>query len=261
MVSALIPVFNHARFLRDAVLSVLRCAAVDEVLLVDDGSGDGSADLIASLAATHPRVQDLSEHSPGNRGAHARLNQLVEAARNEWVAVLNSDDLFAPGRFDALTRAMLRGTVDFFFGDLFIIDAQGTVVGQKRAYFNPEYDFPSRPSPISDWRPLLFNQNFVATTSNMIFTKTLHEKVGGFSVRRYCHDWEFALRASLLGRCLYVPHYLTCYRIHGANTIPADRQPSAREVSEMFGDVLADFPDIRDDPDAAANLRGNPYLS
>jgi hypothetical protein len=66
---------------------------------------------------------------------------------------------------------------------------------------------------------LLSEQNHLVTTSNMVFRKNLHARLGGFRSYRYVHDWDFALRAMLLGRPAYVPRFLTCYRLHGHNTI------------------------------------------
>jgi glycosyltransferase involved in cell wall biosynthesis len=261
VISVVIPVFNHADFLAAAVLSALRSRMVSEILLVDDGSSDQSPAVIASLAALHPRVRDLTEPQGGNRGAHQRLNQLVTSARNEWVAVLNSDDAFAPARFESVVPAMRRGAADFFFGDIIIVDDAGKAIGQKRGYLDPEYPFPTAvDEEVRDWRPLLFCQNFVATTSNLVFTKSLHTKVGGFAPRRYCHDWEFILRSAVLGRGTYVPQYFTCYRVHGANTISEAKQDVVSEVREMFEDVLGDFPDVQNDPEIRVNLAANRYL-
>ena len=130
MFSALMPVYNHAKYLKPAVMSVLKSPLVDELLLVDDGSTDGSAAVVATLAARYPgRVRDLSQRTQGNRGAHNRLNELVDAARCSWVAVLNSDDLFVDGRFDAIVAHEWFRDSDFVFGNLLLIDTKGFLRG------------------------------------------------------------------------------------------------------------------------------------
>src|SRR5436190_1920006 len=113
MFSVLVPSYNHYQFLVPAVLSALRSDLVIELLIVDDGSSDRSRELLPILSALDPRVRVLGGACiPTNRGAHARLNQLVEAARTDWVSVLNSDDLFAACRFEAIEQAARTGVAD-----------------------------------------------------------------------------------------------------------------------------------------------------
>src|SRR5258706_7627994 len=102
MFSVIIPVYNHQTFLTYAVHSALRSPLVTEVLLLDDGSRDGSAKLASRLAAAERRVHNLTPRNGGNRGAPSRLNELVEAAACDWIWVLNSDDVFVDGLFDAI---------------------------------------------------------------------------------------------------------------------------------------------------------------
>jgi glycosyltransferase involved in cell wall biosynthesis len=265
MFTVVIPVYNHERYIVDAILSSLRSRFVDEVLLVDDGSRDSSPHIISAIASNHPKVRDLTIRDEGNCGAHVRLNQLVEAATNEWVAVLNSDDMFVASRFDFLALPASRCEAEFFFGDIHIIDSTGKVVGTKHAFYDPEFPFPAEIRPdrnrFPDWQPLLFNQNFIATTSNMVFTKSLHRRIGGFADYRYCHDWDFALRATLLGSCRYLPYPLTMYRVHEANTIGEDDSAVRIETKMMFNKIMIEYPYLNDNTNYRIALDKSPYVS
>ena len=90
---------------------------------------------------------------------------------------------------------------------------------------------------------LLCIENFVVSTSNMIFRKALHDHVGGFSPFRYVHDWDFALRAMALGRSLYVQRFLTAYRLHSRNTIRENKERVDLEIITMRERFLLEFPD------------------
>lgn len=275
MFSVLIPVFNHARFLRQAVESAIRDQLVGEVLLVDDGSHDESPRVIRDLVRVYgPRVRDIGAGGVGNRGAHARLNELVEAARHDWVAVLNSDDAFVPSRF-AVARALTRsGRTQFVAGHLLIMDADGVVCGRKRGWLDPEYPFPpalhgDAAAVPPDWRlpawqeafrARLLNQNFIATTSNMMFTKRLHCRIGGFRDYRYCHDWDFALRAAFAGEVGWCQQYLTLYRIHGSNTIAEAKARIRADVQLMFRRFAADVRNAGAVPLCRTGLDENEYL-
>jgi glycosyltransferase involved in cell wall biosynthesis/GT2 family glycosyltransferase len=233
MFSVVIPVYKHEDFVAEAIESAASSPLVTEVLVMDDGSPDRSHAIVRSLARSNSKLRDLTLSPRVNRGAPACLNDLVRAASNEWVAVLNSDDLFVRTRFERIQERIQSRKPDMIFGDLVTIDEMGRQIGMKRGPFNPEYPFPEefdiREMVSSEsWLELLSHQNFIATTSNMVFTRELFERIGGFSDYRYAHDLDFALRASILGRVSYAPHFLSAYRIHSSNTI--NHSNSAYEV-------------------------------
>jgi glycosyltransferase involved in cell wall biosynthesis len=266
MFSVIIPVYNHERYLRQAVLSAVRSRLVSEVLLLDDGSSDGSYDLVQELSAgALERVRDVTPENRVNRGAHICLNDLTAAAKCEWVAVLNSDDTFIADRFEAIERSLRLRKADFIFGDLVVVDEEGRQLGLKNGPFHPQYPFPPGLSAAEmagkgKWAELLANQNFIATTSNMVFRKGLFQKIGGFADYRYIHDWDFALRATLTGKALYLPHPLTCYRVHSSNTIKESTLKADEEVRAMFRAVHRDFPEAADIQEWQVSIAGNEYL-
>ncbi len=235
--------------------------------MVDDGSCDGSSDLLRHLSNVFgPRIVDLTTEGEGNKGAHYRLNQLIETARSEWIAVLNSDDEFVSGRFDMIKALVRANRSDFISGSLLICDEHDRLIGTKRGIVDPEYPIPQRPDRdrraffAREMLVLLCNQNFIATTSNMAFRKSLFRQVGGFRDYRYVHDWDFALRACVTGRCLFTYNPLTIYRAHCANTI---KEPSSHvdgEVVRLFARFLNDFPELERDEQIREALESNRHL-
>jgi glycosyltransferase involved in cell wall biosynthesis len=249
MFSAIIPVYNHAKFVRQAIWSALRSPLVQEILVVDDGSKDGSERIVAGMAAAHSdRVRDLTSSSRGNRGAHFRLNELVDQSRYEWVAVLNSDDAFISGRFESIVRDPAFPTCDFAFGNVLFMDGGGALIGAKRG---PMDMWTTRQSSLDLLRmvaerrlaELLYEENYLITTSNMVFRKSLHARIGGFRPYRYVHDWDFALRAAELGRAAYIQRFLTAYRIHTGNTIQESERKALRETKTMLAQFGRPFLD------------------
>ena len=99
MVSVVIPVFKAAAFVRAALDSALAQPEVAEVLLVEDGSPDASLAVCEELAALHPRVRLLRHPGGANRGAGASRNLGLDSACAPYVAFLDADDHFLPGRF------------------------------------------------------------------------------------------------------------------------------------------------------------------
>ena len=99
-ISVVIPVFKAGRFLRRCVESVLAQPQVREVILVEDGSPDDSLEVGRKLAAGHPgRVRLVQHPDGGNHGAGASRNLGAEIATSRFLAFLDADDYYLPGRF------------------------------------------------------------------------------------------------------------------------------------------------------------------
>lgn len=91
------PVFNAGRYLRAAVLSIVHQTFTDwELLLIDDGSTDGSVDALGDLLKDS-RIKVLRDGL--NKGLAARLNEAIDAARGEFFARMDQDDISYPERF------------------------------------------------------------------------------------------------------------------------------------------------------------------
>ncbi|MEW5930332.1 MAG: glycosyltransferase family A protein [Gemmatimonadota bacterium] len=125
-VSVVMPCFDAARFLAEAVESVLAQGYGSwELLVVDDGSTDGSAEIARGYAAKHPeRIRCLEHPGRANRGAAASRNLGIRAARGELLALLDADDVYLPNKLEeqvALLDAhpeagMLYGTTLLWHG-------------------------------------------------------------------------------------------------------------------------------------------------
>jgi GT2 family glycosyltransferase len=115
-VSVVVPCYNYARYLRDAVDSVLSQEGVDvDVLIVDDHSSDGSAEVASSLAAGDERVRVIVHRQ--NVGHIATYNEGLASVAGEYVVLLSADDLLAPGALARATSLMeARPNVAFVYG-------------------------------------------------------------------------------------------------------------------------------------------------
>lgn len=111
-VSVVIPVFNAAETLADTVASVQSQSLQDwEMLLVDDGSTDGSAAIMAAVAAADPRIRCFA--TAGQRGAGPARNVAITAARGRFIAFLDADDQWHPRKLDLQLSAMQAAGLPF----------------------------------------------------------------------------------------------------------------------------------------------------
>lgn len=121
-VSILIPAYNVADYLDKSVGSALSQDVDVEVLIVDDRSTDGGAtvEAIRRLEASDPRVRGF--YLPVNGGPSAARNKALEEAGGEWIAFLDADDWFGPGRLSYMLGVARAAGADAISDDLLLIN-------------------------------------------------------------------------------------------------------------------------------------------
>ena len=116
MVSVAMPVFNEAGSVKTIIEKVLAVGVEKEVLVVDDGSTDGTREVLAAIA--DPRVRVFLH--PENRGKGAALRTAFEQAAGEVIIVQDADLEYNPEEYHALLRPILEGHADVVFGSRFL---------------------------------------------------------------------------------------------------------------------------------------------
>jgi len=236
-VAAVIPLFNHERYIADALRGLLaQTRPPDRIIVIDDGSTDRSLD--AARAVADARITILSQE---NAGAHAALNRgIALAADADFIGILNSDDVYEPERLESCLRCLeLHPAAAVVATRLKMIDGEGVLLpaGDPRARWLRSV-WHARPESLCAWLGIA---NFTKTTSNL-FGRAEYFRGHPFRPYRYVHDYYFALAAAIEDRLVLLDEELLRYRVHGANTIksgPGERVP--REVLRMNIDVLRAF--------------------
>ena len=210
----MIPLYNHARFVAEAIDSAFKQGPIlHELIVVDDGSIDDSASIARKLVETDRRGVFWSQP---NRGAHAAINAGIQRATGELIAILNSDDAYAPLRLELLAAALdSEPAADLVASGISFIDEVGCPV--QNTWYESALEFFDRSR---DLAVALVNGNFLMTTSNYLARRRLFEQVGLFAPLRYTHDLDFALRVLAERRTIrFVREPLLFYRMHASNTI------------------------------------------
>jgi glycosyltransferase involved in cell wall biosynthesis len=197
-ISVILPVYNGERFLAAALRSVLdQTLPPDEVIVVDDGSTDGSAEIAAQIKATSPVPIQLIQQ--GNQGPAAARNAGLQLATGSFIAFQDADDIWAADKL-AIQVALFRRYPQAY-----------AVIGYSRIAITDPNDagvlhYQGRPGPI-----LLLQES--------LFRRAIFDLVGPFDPRlRGDEDVEWFLR--LLEQPIEIiihPDIVLTYRRHGAN--------------------------------------------
>lgn len=206
--TVIITSFNYAEYLRQAIDSVLAQTDGDfELLIVDDGSSDGSAEVARTYRDPRICVLVQSHSGPG-----AARNAGMRAARGRYIAFLDADDLWVPNKLAAQCEVLDRcpdvGLVYTRFG---VIDARGCVQSQGRSFLA------TRPSG-AILRQLL-EGNVIGTPSTICFRGDMvaDGRLAFDETGAYTEDWHFYLRTALRTRIHYLPRTLAYHRQHSRN--------------------------------------------
>jgi glycosyltransferase involved in cell wall biosynthesis len=205
-VTVVLPVFNRLNFLRPAVASVVAQTFPHwELIVADDGSSGETAAYLRALADP-PRVRVLQLRHTGNPGAVR--NAALPAARGEYIAFLDSDDLWLPQKL-AQQIASLRAHPHRSWSHTAFaaIDDTGKLLTEVQA----------RAWPAAEGWVLekLITTELVIAPASVVVTRRVLEELGGFDTRqRACEDYDLWLRLARLSEIDGVAQTLTLKRCH-----------------------------------------------
>lgn len=222
--SVVIPVYNHESYVREAIQSVLnQTLKAAKIIIIDDGSTDGSKQICTELASQFSEITFLSQ---SNRGADNAINTGLKMVSTEYVAILNSDDAYANNRFEELFKHA-PSTWDLIGSDIRFIDSFSREL--PKSHWLTRAKIAQR--IFGDNVYSLAYANYFVSTSNFLFRKDLLNRVGFFDNYRYCHDLDFLIRVSQHHKLKFVRRKLLNYRFHSHNTV---RESSEKVLSEAW---------------------------
>ncbi len=206
LVSILIPCHNAERWIRQAIESALaQSYAPTEVIVVDDGSKDGSLDVIRGFG------DRISWETGPNRGANAARNRLLALARGQWAQYLDADDYLLPDKIATQMRVLEEcSDADVLYGLVTKKWRDGDGVNQ---------DLQLIPEPRDPW--VLLARWYLPQTGGPIYRRSALLDVGCWKIDQpCCQEHELYLRLLKAGkRFVYCPHNGAIYRIWSGDTL------------------------------------------
>jgi glycosyltransferase involved in cell wall biosynthesis len=212
LVSIIICVYNGERYLGLTLDSVLsQTYANIEILIVNDGSKDGSQEIIEKYAAGDARIRWFSR---ANSGLPACRNFAFASAKGEWIAVIDQDDLCYPDRIEKqLAVAAIYPTAGLIFCNTDYIDEEGNVTGSHLESFELPNDF--IPKKVAG-NLLLIKGCFIDSEAWFFKRNVASSLEPLIESLRYACDYEYFIRVGLHFDFAYTRDTLAAWRIHPA---------------------------------------------
>ncbi len=198
LVSIITPSYNQARFIEQAIQSVLsQDYPALEYIVIDGGSTDGTRAILESYG---DRVRWISE--PDNGQANA-INKGFALARGDILAWINADDFYAPGAIRTVVAYFqAHPDVSLLYGDVIAIDEAGKVYGRRKNV---------RPTT----REILIHEDDPIVQPGAFWRADLWRRVGELDDRlHYTMDYDFWIRAAEQHTLTYLPVALAYERLH-----------------------------------------------
>lgn len=198
--SFVIPVYNGQAFLAETIQSCLdQTYEKIEIIVVDDGSTDGTADILTHFQYVDDRVKVIRLEKNGGR-SNAR-NKGIEAAQSDLIFTLDADDICLPDRVEKTLKYLKKNPgVDIVYSDCNNIDVWGDLIVYQDQQGNQTDTVPALPFDIERVKKTL--NTYIPAHSTMTFRKHVFEKVkyetSEFS--EHCiDDWHFQVMAHKAG--------------------------------------------------------------
>lgn len=244
-VSAIIPTFNRAYHIERALGSVLRqTVSCDEIIVIDDGSTDGTQKIVENLSAKHPQIVYLWQE---NQGASAARNRGIAVARNQIIAFLDSDDTWS--------EAHIEESLECFstFPDVGAVFAKYELVGWEKKISESELAIKYQRRDHATKLASNISNFYYKLDANQCLSSLIMKQIG-FSTstlvinwNRYmtkftfdtglifCEDVDFYLQLFFSGIPIgYINKIHSQYLIHHSNTISIQHTSLEDRIKKIY---------------------------
>ena len=241
LVSVIIPAYNAVGFIKETIDSALdQTYGNKEIIVVDDGSSDGTYDFV--LRCFGDRIRVLKQN---NSGPSAARNAGIKVSKGNFIAFLDADDLWLPEKIESQVAMMVKyPEVGMLCGNMVDFDQDGQDVISHFEKHNLSESYFGDPVFVIDPFRKILPKNFVSTPTVMVRRSVLNQ-VGLFDPGfRFSEDYLLWLRFARAVKVAYQTEVMTLRRKHASN-LTNDvgmhvfvRPRVLRKIEEEHGDIL-----------------------
>lgn len=250
LITAIIPLYNGAPFIQEALCSIFNQELLpDEVIVVDDGSTDSGPQIVAEMAKKYP-IRLLRKENGGQSSAR---NLGADHAHGDLIAFLDQDDIWYPNHLSELIKPFLESRsveLGWSYSDMDEINEAGEMMTHN---FLVSIAYLKSPHPKRDLSSCLRQDMFVLPSASLI-SREAFRRIGGFDERLSGYeDDDLFLRMFLEGYAnVFIPTPLSKWRIYQASSSYSQRMAVSRAIyakkliARFPNDLVADKYHVRD---------------
>jgi glycosyltransferase involved in cell wall biosynthesis len=238
LISVIIPAYNAEEFIAQTIESVLSQTYQNlEILVVDDGSTDTTAEIIKSFAQKDRRIILLQQ---SNAGVAAARNLAIKKSQGEYIAPIDADDIWYPQNLEKQMKCLTSSapSVGVVYSWSVDINEQDLLTG---GFYNSTIE--------GEVYTALVYKYFIGNASSSLIRRICFERVGGYNCKlkaenaQGCEDWELHLRIAEHYQFKVVPEYLVCYR-QITSSMSCNFAAMAKSHSLIMANVRQQHPEI-----------------
>ena len=238
-ISVIIPTYNRLPFLLEAIESVRQqTSSVQEILIIDDGSTDDTKRIVSTLPLPIRYIWQ------SNMGPAAARNRGILEANGDWIAFLDSDDLWTQEKIEEqISFIEANPLLEFVFGNMCNFDSQSTASAPE-ILDQTVYEYcRAHASNLVNFFECLLRTNPVPTPS-VLFRRSAVAKIGLLRQDLFCcEDFEWWTRWALKARCGFLDKVSVKRRLHSSNII-SDRLSILVSVASILNDLAMENPEL-----------------
>ncbi|MAU12044.1 MAG: glycosyl transferase [Anaerolineaceae bacterium] len=225
VISIVLPVYNGARYLHEAIESIISQTFTQwELIVVDDGSTDESPAIIARFCEQDERI--ISVRNETNLNLPTSLNKGFGMARGQYFTWTSHDNQYRPNALESMCEFLVdHPDADLVYADYAHLNEAGKVTGYTRV------PIPER---------LVMKSSVGAC---FLYKRVVHERIGGYDVNKVLvEDYDFWLRASMQFKLVPLSQDLYLYRFHPKSLTTTRRKAIMEKRAELLHDLLPKLP-------------------
>lgn len=233
-VTVIIPLFNRVQYIEETIRSVLIQDHADvELIVVDDGSSDGGYERVKQLSE-EKGFRLLTHPERANRGQSAAINLGLDHATGEFIAILDSDDLFLPGKLKRQVDYLKHHPeIGLVYGNGYAIDAEGN---QLYPIHEDNHVEPN------DANAVLLDC-YMLLPQNSLVRHSVYQEVGRFEEGfRAAQDHDMLIRIAEVAQFAYQPEPVFCYRRHDDSISSQGQETRWRNGFKILQRARARYP-------------------
>jgi len=235
-VSVVLPVYNHARTVAQAIESVAAQTHADiELVVIDDGSTDDTLAVVQSCIASLACPAKVLRRA--HRGAAYAANDGADEASGHYLAFLNADDRFAPARIERMVSEIARTTPMWGFSQVVDVSSDSVLAGDGGAC-DPSRNARTFPSYLPASFSLL-NADVSRSSGNLFIARSLFRSLGGYRDVAY-RGWDFCVRAAEAVEPVAVWEPLYFHHANDADRMRTVASAAQRSIGAIAQERIAD---------------------